>query len=193
MWSEQLGTSATHSQAPVRLESAQPECFRSHLVPGMVVTRVLPSHLKMTRATIPKMATTVQPGGRGDTVSSLLVTHAAPRQLQAQELPPPSPLWGSTGFCSQEKTGFVAGRTTEGQGWMDPCSPFCPSILHMGEMRSRDRGRLSQMVQQDWNPGHWAPSLGSPALGSVLHCGTQMAPWHQAFLGVNRTRNPTHS
>ena len=72
MGSEQLGAAATHSQAHVWLESAQPESFPRYRLLEMVVVRRSPSRLKMTLATTPQRVTTAQLGARGAASSGLV-------------------------------------------------------------------------------------------------------------------------
>lgn len=139
MWNWQLRKAATSSQthvshahpcvakAGVRLEFSQPERIQRHLLPEMGAHQSIasPSHFKMTPA--PKMATTAQAWAGGSAVSPVLMTQllASGRHGNCNTGPC---TWGSTGFCS-----FMAGRTTDGQGWMEPIVPLVHPSYRQGK------------------------------------------------------------
>lgn len=67
--------------------------------------------------------------------------------------------------------------------------------LPNGENGASRQGWLSQIIRQAWNPGHWAPSRGSPGLGVTERplWGSDDGQAACICWGVNRTRNPAQS
>lgn len=94
----------------------------------------------------------------------MLLTHSSARPLQAQGLAT-SALEAPASVARTWPHGW---QDHDGQGWLDPAVHFVHPSYRWGS-EARERQCVSQITQQDWTPGRWAPSRGSSALGSVLH------------------------